>query len=63
MLSATDIAATIVTRSHAGNIDLVVVAGDVLKENRVPKGEDAVVVEAAASRDWLFHAASLPLPV
>ncbi|MGW2259002.1 amidohydrolase family protein [Streptomyces sp. NPDC001780] len=63
MLPATDIAATIVASGHAGNVDLVVVAGDVLKENGVLKGSDAVLDEAAASRDRLFHAAGLPLPV
>ncbi|XKK61390.1 amidohydrolase family protein [Streptomyces sp. ARC32] len=63
MLPATDVAATIVAGGHAGNVDLVVVAGDVLKENGVLKGGDAVFEEAAASRDRLFHAAGLPLPI
>ncbi|CAM5603380.1 TRZ/ATZ family hydrolase OS=Streptomyces fumanus OX=67302 GN=GCM10018772_14930 PE=4 SV=1 [Streptomyces fumanus] len=61
-LPATDVAATIVAGGHAGNVDLVVVAGDVLKENGVLKAGDAVFEEAAASRDRLFHAAGLPLP-
>lgn len=63
MLPATDVAATIVAGGHAGNVDLVVVAGAVLKENGVLKGGDAVFGEAAASRDRLFRAAGLPLPV
>jgi cytosine/adenosine deaminase-related metal-dependent hydrolase len=62
MLPATDVAATIVAGGHAGNVDLVVVAGDVLKENGVLKAGDVVFDEAAASRDRLFHAAGLPLP-
>ncbi|MFJ7766880.1 amidohydrolase family protein [Streptomyces sp. NPDC097107] len=62
MLPATDVAATIVAGGHAGNVDLVVVAGDVLKENGVLKAGDAVFDEATASRDRLFHAAGLPLP-
>ncbi|WP_309032475.1 amidohydrolase family protein [Streptomyces alfalfae] len=61
-LPATDVAATIVAGGHAGNVDLVVVAGAVLKENGVLKAGDAVFHEAAASRDRLFHAAGLPLP-
>ncbi|MFC9163716.1 hypothetical protein ACFTZ8_23225 [Streptomyces fungicidicus] len=63
MLPATDVAATIVAGSHAGNVDLVVMAGAILKENGVLKGGDAVFDEATASRDRLFHAAGLPLPV
>jgi len=62
-LPATDVAATIVAGGHAGNVDLVVVAGDVRKENGVLKGGDTVFDEAAASRDRLFHAAGLQLPV
>lgn len=61
MLPATDVAATIVAGGHAGNVDLVVVAGDILKENGVLKGGDAVFDEAVASRDRLFRAAGLPL--
>ncbi|KDQ67577.1 amidohydrolase family protein [Streptomyces halstedii] len=62
MLPATNVAATIVAGGHAGNVDLVMVAGDVLKENGVLKARNAVFEEAAASRDRLFHAAGLPLP-
>ncbi|MEV2256498.1 amidohydrolase family protein [Streptomyces sp. NPDC050147] len=62
MLPATDVAATIVAGGHAGNVDMVVVAGDVLKENGLLKAGDTVFDEAAASRDRLFHAAGLPLP-
>ncbi|WP_236795601.1 amidohydrolase family protein [Amycolatopsis sp. GM8] len=62
LLPATDVAATIVAGGHAGNVDLVVVAGDVLKENGVLNGGDTVFEEAAASRDRMFHAAGLPLP-
>ncbi|KAA6223219.1 cytosine deaminase [Streptomyces albofaciens JCM 4342] len=61
-LPATDVAATIVAGGHAGNVDLVMVAGEILKENGVLKGGDAVFEEAAASRDRLFHTAGLPLP-
>ncbi|WP_097868724.1 amidohydrolase family protein [Streptomyces sp. rh34] len=61
-LPATNAAATIVAGGHAGNVDLVMVAGDVLKENGVLKAGDTVFDEAAASRDRLFHAAGLPLP-
>lgn len=63
MLPATDVAATVVAGGHAGNVDLVMVAGEVLKENGVLKAGDAVFEEAAASRDRLFHAAGLALPV
>ncbi|GAA5214457.1 amidohydrolase family protein [Streptomyces thinghirensis] len=62
LLPATNVAATIVAGGHAGNVDMVVVAGDVLKENGVLKAGDTVFDEAAASRDRLFHAAGLPLP-
>ncbi|MFF0109589.1 amidohydrolase family protein [Streptomyces hirsutus] len=62
LLPATDVAASIVAGGHAGNIDLVVVAGEVLKEHGVLKKGDSVFAEAAASRDRLFHAAGLPLP-
>ncbi|MER5252406.1 MULTISPECIES: hypothetical protein [unclassified Streptomyces] len=62
-LPATNAAATIVAGGHAGNVDLVVVAGDVLKENGVLKAGDSVFDEATASRDRLFHAAGLPLAV
>lgn len=62
LLPATNVAATIVAGGHAGNVDMVVVAGDVLKENGVLKAADYVFDEAAASRDRLFHAAGLPLP-
>ncbi|QQM46292.1 amidohydrolase family protein [Streptomyces liliifuscus] len=62
LLPATNVAATIVAGGHAGNVDMVVVAGDVLKENGVLKAADTVFDEAAASRDRLFHAAGLPLP-
>ncbi|MFF3712856.1 amidohydrolase family protein [Streptomyces phaeochromogenes] len=62
LLPATNVAATIVAGGHAGNVDMVVVAGDVLKENGVLKAGDTVFDKAAASRDRLFHAAGLPLP-
>ncbi|MFC9221423.1 amidohydrolase family protein [Streptomyces hygroscopicus] len=62
LLPATNVAASIVAGGHAGNVDLVVVAGEVRKEHGVLKKGDAVFAEAAASRDRLFHAAGLPLP-
>jgi cytosine/adenosine deaminase-related metal-dependent hydrolase len=62
LLPATDVAASIVAGGHAGNVDLVLVAGVVLKEDGALKGGDTVFAEAAASRDRLFRAASLPLP-
>ncbi|MGA6159731.1 amidohydrolase family protein [Stenotrophomonas sp. NPDC087984] len=62
LLPATDVAASIVAGGHAGNVDLVVVAGEVLKEHGVLKKGDSVFAEAVASRDRLFHAAGLPLP-
>ncbi|MEU7044492.1 amidohydrolase family protein [Streptomyces varsoviensis] len=62
LLPATDVAASIVAGGHAGNVELVVVAGEVRKENGVLKRADSVFAEAAASRDRLFHAAGLPLP-
>ncbi|SDG00441.1 Cytosine/adenosine deaminase [Sinosporangium album] len=62
LLPATDVAASIVAGGHAGNVDLVVVAGRILKENGVLKGGEAVFEQAAASRDRLFHAAGMPLP-
>ncbi|RDG37918.1 amidohydrolase family protein [Streptomyces corynorhini] len=61
-LPATDVAATIVAGGHAGNVDLVMVAGDVVKEHGVLRAGNAVFDEAAASRDRLFHAAGLRLP-
>ncbi|AEW99929.1 amidohydrolase family protein [Streptantibioticus cattleyicolor] len=62
LLPATDVAASIVAGGHAGNADLVVVAGEVLKEDGALVRGDSVFAEAAASRDRLFHAAGLPLP-
>lgn len=56
---ATDVAASIVTGGHVGNVDRAV-AGEVLKEHGALKKSDGVFAEAAASRD--FRAASLPLP-
>ncbi len=62
LLPATDVAASIVAGGHAGNVELVVVAGEVRKENGALKRAASVFAEAAASRDRLFHAAGLPLP-
>ncbi|MFF3256400.1 amidohydrolase family protein [Actinacidiphila glaucinigra] len=62
LLPATDAAASIVAGGHAGNVDLVVVAGQVLKENGALKSDEAVFDAAAASRDRLFRAAGLALP-
>ncbi|MFG2077029.1 amidohydrolase family protein [Nonomuraea maritima] len=62
LLPATDAAASIVAGGHAGNVDLVVVAGRVLKEGGVLRGGATVLQEAASSRDRLFRAAGFPLP-
>ena len=62
LLPATDVAASIVAGGHAGNVDLVMVEGEILKENGVLKGGNRVLEEAAASRNRLFHAAGLKLP-
>ncbi|RBQ20284.1 cytosine deaminase [Spongiactinospora rosea] len=62
LLPATDVAASVVAGGHAGNVDLVLVGGRVLKEDGVLTAGEAVFEEAAASRDRLFHAAGLPLP-
>jgi 5-methylthioadenosine/S-adenosylhomocysteine deaminase len=62
LLPATDVAASIVAGGHAGNVDLVTVAGRVLKSDGVLKGSDAILDEAAASRDRLFKAAGIALP-
>jgi cytosine/adenosine deaminase-related metal-dependent hydrolase len=62
LLPATDPAASIVASGHAGNVDLVLVAGEVRKENGVLRRGESVFERAAASRDRLFRAAGLPLP-
>lgn len=62
LLPATDVAASIVAGGHAGNVDLVMVEGEILKENGMLKGGNRVLEEAAASRDRLFHAAGLKVP-
>ncbi|MGW7517713.1 amidohydrolase family protein [Streptomyces sp. NPDC054796] len=62
LLPATDAAASIVAGGHAGNVDLVVVAGRVLKSDGVLKGGNAHSEQAGASRDRLFRAAGIALP-
>lgn len=62
LLPATDVAASIVMAGHAGNVDLVAVGGAVVKSGGVLAQADAVLGEAAASRDRLFAAAGLSRP-
>jgi cytosine/adenosine deaminase-related metal-dependent hydrolase len=62
LLPATDIEATIVTGAHAGNVDLVMVAGRILKSDGRVAGSDTIATEAAASRDRVYRAAGIPQP-
>ncbi|MFI5755588.1 amidohydrolase family protein [Streptomyces sp. NPDC051569] len=62
MLPATDVAASIVASGHAGNVELVLVAGEVLKaDGRLLEDHD-IHARAAQSRDRLFRAVGRPLP-
>jgi len=62
LLPATDVAATIVTAAHSGNVTYVMVAGKVMKSNGVLHQTHSIAELAEASRDRIYHRAGLAKP-
>lgn len=58
LVPATDVAASVVVAAHAGDVELVAVGGAVVRSDGILHRGDAVLAEAAASRDRLFSAAA-----
>ncbi|MBB5157315.1 amidohydrolase family protein [Saccharopolyspora phatthalungensis] len=62
LLPANDVASALVTGAHAGNVEMVMVAGRILKsEGRISGAEDIVDAAAASSRR-VHRAAGLQIP-
>lgn len=62
LLPATDVAATIVTAAHSGNVTYVMVDGNVVKKDGVLLQNHSIIDLAAASRDSIYRRAGLPKP-
>lgn len=62
LLPATDVAATIVTAAHSGNVTYVMVAGKVMKSNGVLHQTHSISGLAEASRDRIYQRAGLAKP-
>jgi len=62
LLPATDIAATIVTAAHAGNVTYVMVAGTVVKSDGFLRGGHSIAELASESRDRIYSRAGIPMP-
>jgi cytosine/adenosine deaminase-related metal-dependent hydrolase len=62
LLPATDVAATIVTAAHSGNVAYVMVDGKVIKSGSTLLQDHCISELAAASRDRIYRRAGLSKP-
>lgn len=62
LLPATDVAATIVTGAHSGNVTYVMVAGKVVKSDGVLHSTFGIEELASQSRDRIYSRAGLAMP-
>ncbi|GAA4158604.1 amidohydrolase family protein [Shinella granuli] len=62
LLPATDVAATIVTGAHSGNVTYVMVAGEVVKSDGVLRNTFGIEELASKSRDRIYNRAGLAMP-
>lgn len=62
LLPATDIAASIVTAAHSGNVTYVMVAGTVVKSDGILRGGHSIAELASQSRDKIYSRAGIAMP-